>query len=423
MHDNGSSLIGEKIGLATLLRNEGLRFLDLCDPCHGLDLALKHSIKELPPILLQFVQSISNHFSSSQKKALLRRIQEEEGLKILYPKKLAHTRWLSLGQSLKRLIDIWESLVKYYDYRLEQKSPTKTNKKKRKKHQIIENANHEETSEKLDSKKINDLLNNESFYLKMLLFSETVQVINKYNIRLQDQKLSISGLKLNIHECYNSILDFVIKPEFWDMNRSELLKFDFQDWSVQDKLFLSTEDFIASISAEISLKFKALQPMTEEFQQEFVYDFYDYFGKMLNSLKEYLPLENNLINALDFVELKDSPVILKDKLKTFCEEFQLCQDEEAKKQLKNELLQIRSVKVEFYRNVSENILEMRERIERLEHLVLIPRLVRFAESLPTSSATIEQSFSNIKLIKTDLRNRLGELSLEGLVLVGQEFKS
>ena len=62
---------------------------------------------------------------------------------------------VKLGQSLKRLIDIWESLVKYYVYRLSQKSPAKTPKKKKKAlNYCIESANHEETSQKLDSIKL-----------------------------------------------------------------------------------------------------------------------------------------------------------------------------------------------------------------------------------------------------------------------------
>jgi len=32
-------------------------FLWICDPCHGLDLSLKRSIKELPPELINFVQN------------------------------------------------------------------------------------------------------------------------------------------------------------------------------------------------------------------------------------------------------------------------------------------------------------------------------------------------------------------------------
>ena len=45
-----------------------------------------------------------------------------------------------------------------------------------------------------------------------------------------------------------------------------------------------------------------------------------------------------------------------------------------------------------------------------------------AETLPTSSAIIEQSFSVIKLLKTDLRNKLSQHSPEGLVLVGEEYR-
>ena len=90
MHANGSSFIGEKIDFAILLKNKGLKFLDLCDPCYGLDLTLKHSIKELSQILFQFVAKYIQSFLLLSKKALLRRIQEES-LKILYPKN-QHTR-------------------------------------------------------------------------------------------------------------------------------------------------------------------------------------------------------------------------------------------------------------------------------------------------------------------------------------------
>ena len=38
-----------------------------------------------------------------------------------------------------------------------------------------------------------------------------------------------NDLKLNIHECYNGVLDLVVKPELLDMNRSELFKLNFQD--------------------------------------------------------------------------------------------------------------------------------------------------------------------------------------------------
>ena len=110
-HDNGSSLIGENIGLISLLKKDNIEFFDLKDPCHGLNLVLKHSLSSLPPEMMQFVHSIASHFASPQRKALLRKIQEENGEKVLYPKKLALTRWLSLGGCLDRMIDIWGSLI------------------------------------------------------------------------------------------------------------------------------------------------------------------------------------------------------------------------------------------------------------------------------------------------------------------------
>ena len=56
---------------------------------------------------------------------------------------------------------------------------------------------------------------------------------------------------------------------------------------------------------------------------------------------------------------------------------------------------------------------MWDKIQTQEKLILIPKLAYFAEALPTTSAGIEQSFSQIKLFKSDLRNRLNEATLEG----------
>jgi len=41
----------------------------------------------------------------------------------------------------------------------------------------------------------------------------------------------------------------------------------------------------------------------------------------------------------------------------------------------------------------------------------MPKIVRVAETLPTSSASLEQNFSIILLLKTDIRNSLSEESL------------
>jgi len=186
---------------------------------------------------------------------------------------------------------------------------------------------------------------------------------------------------------------------------------------------MEPKEFLSSISGELSSKFAILLSQNGEIQSQFVSSFYDYFGRLLNSFNQYLPLGDDLVQLLDFVELKDTFPCLKKKIEKFCKEFNLAQEENGKKKLKEELNKLKDLKIEYYRENSKNVLHMWDHIEAKEKLSILPEIVRLAESLPTSSATIEQSFSNIKLIKTDLRNRLSELSLEGLILIGQEFRS
>jgi len=80
-HDNDSALIGENIGLISLLKKDNIKFFDLKDPCHGLNLVIEHSLSNLPPEMMQFVHSIASHFASPQpqRKTRLRKIQEENG--------------------------------------------------------------------------------------------------------------------------------------------------------------------------------------------------------------------------------------------------------------------------------------------------------------------------------------------------------
>ena len=57
-----------------------------------------------------------------------------------------------------------------------------------------------------------------------------------------------------------------------------------------------------------------------------------------------------------------------------------------------------------------------------QHVPLIYKIARMAQSLPTTSATIEQAFSILKLLKTAKRNLLSNESFEALVLLSQEFR-
>ena len=78
----------------------------------------KNSIKKLLDKLIAFIDRINAHFTSPQKRVHLNTIQEENGLPKLFPVKLAKTRWLSLDQSLARVIEIWKSLLIYFEEKI-----------------------------------------------------------------------------------------------------------------------------------------------------------------------------------------------------------------------------------------------------------------------------------------------------------------
>lgn len=52
---------------------------------------------------------------------------------------------------------------------------------------------------------------------------------------------------------------------------------------------------------------------------------------------------------------------------------------------------------------------------------LLSKIFQTAHAIATSSATIEQTFSLMKLLKNDLRNKLSEKTLESLLLFCQEY--
>ena len=101
-HDNGSSWVGSQAGLASLLKQRGSQFFDLNDLIKSQD-----EIFLREALILSLPSQISIHPS---KRAVSKRVQDENKLSNLYLMKLGITRWLSLGKALTRLIDIWEPL-------------------------------------------------------------------------------------------------------------------------------------------------------------------------------------------------------------------------------------------------------------------------------------------------------------------------
>ena len=365
--------------------------------------------------MIEFVSEVANYFAYPQKRAGLRRIQEEKQLPLLYPVKLAPTRWLSLGKALERLLAIWESLVEYFREVEKIKSQKKLRKYTKNRKKVPKKA--------YGPFELKKLLEDKMFYYKIMLLSYIIGNINQFNIVLQNPKLDISELKKQIANCWSFVLDLTVKHDLFEKTKEELLSMSWEDEENYQN-FKSSQEFIKSLSDEVGSKFGDLLKEPGDVQDRFTATFFPFLGKMLNLLAEYLPLEDNILEIIDFIELKEGFSLLKEKIYNFNEKFHIISENE-KTLLKTELLNLKGLlpsKIQHYKNSSSSLLHMWDILEKEENFKILSKFARLAQTLPTSSAPIEQSFSVIKLLKTDLRNSLTEESLEGLILIGEEFR-
>ena len=120
-----------------------------------------------------------------------------------------------------------------------------------------------------------------------------------------------------------------------------------------------------------------------------------------------------------FVELGDDPAEI-EKKKLFEEKFGIIKKED-KEEFYQELVKFNGRNMRFYMKDKKNSLHIWDHIEE-DGFHHISKIARIAQTLPTSSATIEQSFSIMKLIKSDKRNQLTDRTLEALLLIRQNYK-
>ena len=76
---------------------------------------MKHSLEHLPEEIKNFLTEIHTYFGSPQRRERLKVIQDQHNLPIISLKHYAKTQWLSLGDSLERIVQIWDSLKLYFE--------------------------------------------------------------------------------------------------------------------------------------------------------------------------------------------------------------------------------------------------------------------------------------------------------------------
>ena len=407
VHDHASNLTGMNIGVGALLRKDlDHFFMDLKDPCHSLNLILVKAIKTLPKRIMKFIKKIHKHFSWPQRRAFLAKIQRENQFKILAPIHYIETRWLSLGFSLRRILQIWDSLIQYM------KAEPKFFGVKLKTYGYFIK-----------------LLEDKVFQLQITCLANIIDKINGVNIRFQDQRMEIQNLKYEMNKFLREIMDLYIIPTEIPDDTRDLREKEWQDMEIQKKNFSKTDDFLSKVSLELDYRLIDTEQLSSEEKEEFARIFQEFLAQVLHYSINYLPFDEKTIDTLDFVTLNHKPQILKEKILNFNKIFNIIPPNEVK-DLCEEINALISSNIDWARIKSqESTLHLWDLIESssskndmgINKYDLLSRILKTAHALPTSSACIEQSFSTLKLVKKAIRSNLEEKTTQSLILIAQEF--
>lgn len=433
-HDRGSNLIGSHKGLVTRMKKDWPKyFWDLNDPCHSLNLVVKNSITILPKKLIKFITKSHEHFISPERRATLLRIQREEGKPQLYPKKWVKTRWLSLGETLIRLLKIWDSLTIYMAKNIPENSPFIS--------ELIDAIEPEESlyilkdhDSESDQEEKNTgpivincdeyfkLLNSKVFHLQIKFLSHIVNMLNKFNITFQDHSLEIFKVKQEIENCFNYFCLLNIIPSKRNCSLKDRLHWDWKNKILQTETFYKPEEFISNLLGILGDDFGGLKDLNTNEKNDFSNVFQPFIGEILFLLRKYLPFNDPILDCLDFVALIDTPERpFVEKILAFNEKFQIV----AQKDIQNLSLEAMTLcsRIPHYLNLNKvkDSLHLWDIIQKSERFIYLHLVVRAAQTLPTSSSTIEQTFSVLGLFKDEKRSKLSKEGLEGLILLHQSF--
>ena len=223
-HDHGSNLSSFGKGLRGHLKEtfKDKYYFDLDDPCHSLNLALEHALKGLPDDFERFIHKIHAYFASPQRRLRLKELQIQNELEKLALARFVDSRWLSLGESIDRLLIMWPSLVIYFE-------ETKENSKK-------------QNDENVDF--ILSLLKGENFRLKMSFLNIIIEKINKSNTKLQSHILPVHHLKSEIINVFRQIAKIILTPGAFGMNIKQLTSLDWGNDKIMIENFRSDDNFV-----------------------------------------------------------------------------------------------------------------------------------------------------------------------------------
>ena len=246
--------------------------------CHCLHLSSSKTAEKLPASVFAFIKKVYKHFGKSPKRiAQFEDIMVQMDLKIKKVLKSGKTRWLSLEAAIKRILELWEPLKKYFE------------------------------EAKIESlfQKFND--NSILVYLQFL--SVFLEKINRINFYFQRESSEILSLRNQLYKTWINLSNHIFKPMVNNNDSALILdskiKFELNfDEDLNNYLMDATE-----ICSHFNMVFGSvihLNKLQEDQRLQMSLDFQKFIIQILKGLKHYLPFDDIVLTKITTLDPENS---------------------------------------------------------------------------------------------------------------------
>ena len=385
--DQARNMISEEKGLAGYLHDDFEHVFFFNDLCHIYNLICKDSLKIFPDNIIKIVKAIGSHFNhSNQRKFVLKQMQEQSkpALNVL---SYTPVRWLSLTESLERILKLWEVLKEYF-------------------------LKYGEENE------IEFFTSENEFYMKNMFI--LLEQLMEYNTYFQKTNIRYDEVFYKISESFLVFAQDVLLPEHQGKGLEHCLGLDWRNKDEIEKYLIKDEDFIKNwINMYKGIK-EVMPQVEKQTAISILLTVKKFIIEVLCQMKERLPYETPVLKA-SLEIFFTSEAFNRLSWRFLADSFpNIIYTEEENRLFEGEL---KRISTHYSRHRKEHIDSGRSILQTWNVLsAQYPLMSKLAQSilvLPHTSSPVERIFAQIEDIMTPKRNRLTTENLEACLIIHQ----
>lgn len=389
--DNASVMMGGRSGVQALLKERvPALFVQGC-VCHSMHLCASNACKELPHRIEELARNVYSYIMNSPKRlseyAEFQIFTETQPHKILHP---SCTRWLSLEEVVRRILEQWPALTLYFTTAALEDGMAVASS-------VLQELHNPVTK----------------MFFAFLAF--ILPAVNKVNVEFQATSFRVHKLRKSINSSAKAILSYFMKRE--SLKDKDLREINLNDPSN----YLKIEDIYRGAKVE-SIALESSSNISKKELHDFQVKTLNFYVTLSKQMFQRF-LSSGMFDKLQLLEALDPENVREGKPKSvipLAVKFPNIIEEQDYEELNSEwreliLFEIPSLREssmepeQFWFTVSKEKCADELRFPK------VSKLMMNLMSLPHSSAAAERIFSLVSNIKTKHRSRLKTSTLNSLL--------